>query len=53
MSLRVFAQARNLDDISASKFKIPIYALRMQSYPGAHISPSLRQLSSEGYNNLV
>ena len=32
--LRVFAQARRLEDISADKFKIPIYALRMQSYPG-------------------
>ena len=34
VSLRIFAQARKLEDISASKFKIPIYALRMQSYPG-------------------
>lgn len=34
VSLRVFAQARKLEDIAASKFKIPIYALRMQSYPG-------------------
>jgi hypothetical protein len=34
VSLRVFAQSRKLEDIAASKFKIPIYALRMQSYPG-------------------
>lgn len=34
VSLRVFAQARMIEDIAANKFKIPIYALRMQSYPG-------------------
>jgi hypothetical protein len=34
VSLRVFAQARKIEDIAADKFKIPIYALRMQSYPG-------------------
>jgi hypothetical protein len=34
VSLRVFAQAREKADIAADKFKIPIYALRMQSYPG-------------------
>lgn len=38
VSLRIFAQARKLEDISASKFKIPIYALRMQSYPGTKTS---------------
>lgn len=32
--LRVFAQARKREDINAAKFKTPIYALRMQSYPG-------------------
>ena len=32
--LRVFAQARNTEDISAERFKTLIYALRMQSYPG-------------------
>lgn len=37
VSLRVFAQARRLEDIAAPKFKIPIYALRMQSYPGMEI----------------
>lgn len=37
VSLRVFAQARKREDIAAEKFKIPIYALRMQSYPGAFI----------------
>jgi Acyclic terpene utilisation family protein AtuA len=39
--LRVFAQAREKKDIAADKFKIPIYAIRMQSYPGnyALVSP--------------
>lgn len=32
--LRVFTQARNIEDISAERFKTLIYALRMQSYPG-------------------
>jgi hypothetical protein len=36
VSLRVFAQARKREDIAADKFKIPIYALRMQSYPGTY-----------------
>lgn len=35
--LRVFAQAKNKEDISASKFRIPIYSLRMQSYPGQFV----------------
>jgi hypothetical protein len=32
--LRVLAQARRKENIAASKFRIPIYSLRMQSYPG-------------------
>jgi len=32
--LRVFAQARRKEDLAAEKFKVPIYSLRMQSYPG-------------------
>lgn len=32
--LRVFAQARRVEDIQGDKFMTPIYALRMQSYPG-------------------
>lgn len=39
VSLRVFAQAGKLEDISATKFKVPIYALRMQSYPGMIVLP--------------
>ncbi len=34
VSLRVFAQARDKADIGETAFKGPIYALRMQSYPG-------------------
>lgn len=37
--LRVFAQARRKEDIERDKFLIPIYALRMQSYPGQSLPP--------------
>lgn len=47
--LRVFAQARNLSDISASKFKIPIYALRMQSYPGYHMNLDFRTMDPKPF----
>lgn len=36
--LRVFAQARNKEDISVRKFRNIVYALRMQSYPGMCVS---------------
>ena len=42
--LRVFAQAKKKEDISADKFKIPIYALRMQSYPGYHMNLDFRTM---------
>jgi hypothetical protein len=32
--LRIFAQARKIEDISGPKFRNIVYALRMQSYPG-------------------
>jgi hypothetical protein len=38
--LRVFAQARNKEDIAAPKFRNRVYALRMQSYPGLSIISS-------------
>ncbi|WZH40963.1 DUF1446 domain-containing protein [Fusarium acuminatum] len=44
VSLRVFAQARRKEDIEASKFKVPIYALRMQSYPGYHMNLDFRTM---------
>ncbi|GFF58722.1 hypothetical protein IFM46972_11187 [Aspergillus udagawae] len=49
VSLRVFAQARNLEDISALKFKIPIYALRMQSYPGYHMNLDFRTMDPKPF----
>lgn len=44
VSLRVFAQARRKEDIDAAKFKVPIYALRMQSYPGYHMNLDFRTM---------
>ncbi|KAF5611458.1 DUF1446 domain protein [Fusarium subglutinans] len=44
VSLRVFAQARRKEDIEAPKFKVPIYALRMQSYPGYHMNLDFRTM---------
>ncbi|KAJ9424236.1 DUF1446 domain-containing protein [Fusarium oxysporum] len=44
VSLRVFAQARRKEDIDAPKFKVPIYALRMQSYPGYHMNLDFRTM---------
>ena len=37
--LRIFAQSRSRADISASKFRNRVYALRMQSYPGSYHHP--------------
>ncbi|KAI5207227.1 hypothetical protein AUEXF2481DRAFT_32535 [Aureobasidium subglaciale EXF-2481] len=42
--LRVFAQARRREDITAEKFKIPLYSLRMQSYPGYHMNLDFRTM---------
>ncbi|KAJ9113679.1 hypothetical protein QFC22_005988 [Naganishia vaughanmartiniae] len=47
--LRVFAQARKKEDIVAEKFKIPIYALRMQSYPGYHINLDFRTMDPKPF----
>ncbi|KAK7419829.1 hypothetical protein QQZ08_010662 [Neonectria magnoliae] len=47
--LRIFAQARRLEDISAQKFKIPIYALRMQSYPGYHMNLDFRTMDPKQF----
>lgn len=44
VSLRVFAQARRREDITADWFKKPIYALRMQSYPGYHMNLDFRTM---------
>ncbi|KAJ5207898.1 hypothetical protein N7449_002277 [Penicillium cf. viridicatum] len=47
--LRVFAQAKQKEDISAEKFKIPIYALRMQSYPGYHMNLDFRTMDPKPF----
>ncbi|KAB8223245.1 hypothetical protein BDV33DRAFT_189133 [Aspergillus novoparasiticus] len=47
--LRVFAQARNMEDISAKRFKTLIYALRMQSYPGYHMNLDFRMMDAKPF----
>ena len=47
--LRVFAQARKKEDISAEKFKVPLYSLRMQSYPGYHMSLDFRTMDPKQF----
>ncbi|KAH0285483.1 DUF1446-domain-containing protein [Aureobasidium namibiae CBS 147.97] len=47
--LRVFAQARNKEDIAAEKFKIPLYSLRMQSYPGYHMNLDFRTMDPKQF----
>lgn len=42
--LRVFVQARRKEDILREKFMEPMYALRMQSYPGYHMSLDFRTM---------
>ncbi|RSL93963.1 hypothetical protein CEP52_012925 [Fusarium oligoseptatum] len=49
VSLRVFAQARKKEDIEPSKFKVPIYALRMQSYPGYHMNLDFRTMTPKPF----
>lgn len=47
--LRIFAQARRLEDLAAPKFKIPIYALRLQSYPGYHMNLDFRTMDPKPF----
>jgi len=47
--LRVFAQARQYEDIDAARFKTPIYALRMQSYPGYHMNLDFRTMDPKPF----
>lgn len=49
VQLRVFAQARNKADIEVPKFKVPIYALRMQSYPGYHMNLDFRTMDPKPF----
>ncbi|KAL1878098.1 hypothetical protein VTK73DRAFT_8059 [Phialemonium thermophilum] len=44
VSLRVFAQARRKEYIQTGMFKVPIYATRMQSYPGYHMNLDFRTM---------
>lgn len=46
---RIFVQARRLEDISAAKFKVPIYALRMQAYPGYHMNLDFRTMDPKPF----
>ncbi|KAK9470399.1 uncharacterized protein V1510DRAFT_423161 [Dipodascopsis tothii] len=50
--LRVFAQAEKKEDIDASAFKIPIYAIRMQSYPGYHMELDFRMMEPKMFMEL-
>ncbi|KXJ88984.1 hypothetical protein Micbo1qcDRAFT_150207 [Microdochium bolleyi] len=49
VQLRVFAQARRREDIDPVKFKIPIYAVRMQSYAGYHMSLDFRTMEPKAF----
>jgi len=49
VQLRVFAQAREKKDIEPVKFKIPIYAVRMQSYAGYHMSLDFRTMEPKAF----
>ncbi|KAH0835278.1 hypothetical protein AYO21_10703 [Fonsecaea monophora] len=46
---RIFVQARQIEDISAAKFKVPIYALRMQAYPGYHMNLDFRTMDPKPF----
>lgn len=50
--LRVFAQARRIEDIGFKQFKRPIYALRMQSYPGYHMNLDFRTMDPKPFMEL-
>lgn len=49
VQLRVFAQARQRSQIDARSFKTPIYALRMQSYPGYHMNLDFRTMDPKPF----
>jgi hypothetical protein len=50
--LRVFAQARRREDIEFKQFQRPIYALRMQSYPGYHMNLDFRTMQPKPFMEL-
>ncbi|KAH9203635.1 hypothetical protein DL95DRAFT_529569 [Leptodontidium sp. 2 PMI_412] len=49
VQLRIFVQARQLADIDATKFKVPLFALRMQSYPGYHMHLDFRTMDPKPF----
>lgn len=49
VSLRVFVQSRKKEDLAPERFRIPIYALRMQSYPGYHMNLDFRAMEPRPY----
>jgi hypothetical protein len=49
LMLRIFVQARRKEDVSAEKFKQPIYSLRMQSYPGYHMNLDFRTMEPKPF----
>ncbi|KAK3109324.1 hypothetical protein LTR53_017542 [Teratosphaeriaceae sp. CCFEE 6253] len=44
VTLRVLAQAREQEDLSAEKFRDPLTALRLQDAPGCDMSPTARAM---------
>ncbi|KAH0832639.1 hypothetical protein FOPE_01296 [Fonsecaea pedrosoi] len=50
--VRVLAQARNKEDIDVKIFKTRVYALRMQFYPGYHMSLDFRTMSPRMFMEL-
>lgn len=47
--LRIFVQARAKGHLEADVFKQPIYALRMQSYPGYHMNLDFRLMDPKPF----
>jgi hypothetical protein len=51
--MRVFAQSRTLEGISAKVFKEPVYAMRMQTYPGYHVNLDFRTMDPKMFVELT
>ncbi|KAM5352828.1 hypothetical protein ACJ41O_005550 [Fusarium nematophilum] len=49
VDLRIFAQARNEEDLAASRFFRPVTDTIMQSYPGATFAVDARQAAPKAY----
>ena len=46
---RIFVQARQKEDVGPMQFKVPIYALRMQAYPGYHMNLDFRTMDPKPF----